>query len=201
VDATDLDALDGTSFLTSLDGTIEAVGANRWNNFAKSNGAPELTDQSVIGRSLFEFIAGEDVKSQLHHVMSEVAKSDRRTWVMPLNCDSPSHVRNFRQSVTQVVSQGKCSGLLFQTIELDSRQRPPVNLFDLETMMRRVTDRADFPMIKICGWCQKVQNTFADGVEWLDGETYYAKGGSSRVQITHGVCPPCNELVLRSLRD
>lgn len=200
MDETDLDALDGTCFLTNVDGVIEAVGATQWNNFANSNGAPDLTNRSVINRSIFEYMTGTDVKAQISQVMNKVANGTCRAWVMPVQCDSPNRVRNLRQSITRVVSRGRCSALLFQTIELETSQRPPVNLFDFKELDRRAALETNLPTVKVCSWCQKVQHAMICGQAWLHGEDYYAKGGNSNVQITHGICEPCVDIIAHSFR-
>ena len=46
-----LDAYDGISYLTHLDGTIGAIGAVRWNVFARENGATDLLDHCELARS------------------------------------------------------------------------------------------------------------------------------------------------------
>jgi hypothetical protein len=45
-----LESLDGVSYVASHDGTIGAVGATRWNDFACQNGGSELLDKFIIGR-------------------------------------------------------------------------------------------------------------------------------------------------------
>ena len=53
-----LEAVDGITYLTDLEGTITAVGTRNWNAFAAANDALELNDQSVVGHNLFEFVRG-----------------------------------------------------------------------------------------------------------------------------------------------
>jgi hypothetical protein len=201
LNASQLEALAGISFVTDPGGTILAIGAKRWNAFAGANGALELTDQAAIGRNLFDFVSGADNGAHLQRVMKELSVGIHDSWAMPFRCDGPDRERNMWQSVTPFRSGRDCAGFLFQSIELSSNHRPPIELFDFKAMQRRSEQEAKLPMISICSWCLKVRYSPVTGEFWVKPEDYYAAGGRSRVRISHGICPTCRDTAENSFRD
>lgn len=188
-----LDSLDGISYLTQADGTIAAVGASRWNVFAHENDAPELLDQFVVGRNLFDFLSGVEVKSHLKQIMGELAARVRPACVMPFRCDAPDRLRNMRQSITPVFRESQCWGFLFQSVELESHLRPPIDLYDFKARMKRAAEDRALPIIAMCSWCLQVRSATVTANDWVKAEEYYAAGGRSDVQITHGICKVCSD--------
>ena len=186
-----LDALDGISYLTHLDGTIGAIGAARWNVFARENGAPDLLDHCVVGRNLFDFVSGAEVQSSLRQIMRELAVRGRAAYVVPFRCDAPDRLRNMRQSITPVFGDNQCRGFLFQSVELESYQRPPIDLYDFKARMQRATEDRTLPIVVICSWCLQVRSPTVTADNWMSAEEYYAAGGRSDVQISHGICKVC----------
>jgi hypothetical protein len=189
--AVPLNALDGISYIVSRDGAIDAIGAARWNDFACENGAPELVDKCVIGRNLFDFVSGADVQSHIRRVLSELSTRRRPVCVLPLRCDGPAQLRNLRQSITPIFEANECRRFLFQSVELHSRQRPPIDLYDFKA---RVTQDLSLPLIVMCSWCLRVQSAEARARRWITAEKYYAAGGQSQVRISHGICNACVEV-------
>jgi hypothetical protein len=57
-----LDAVDGIAYAVDAENRIVAVGRRRWDRFAVENGAPELRAEKIIGRNLFEFVSGSEVR-------------------------------------------------------------------------------------------------------------------------------------------
>lgn len=70
-----------------------------WLAFAQENGASELTEQSVIGHTLWDFIAG-DVTRQLFANMHAEARQRQKAVVLPFRCDSPSLKRHMQLTIT-----------------------------------------------------------------------------------------------------
>ncbi|NNK77315.1 MAG: PAS domain-containing protein [Litoreibacter sp.] len=192
-DPSHLEALEGITFMTDRDGVIMAIGARNWDAFCVDNGAPDLAASDVIGRNLFDYVSGKPVRAQIREALDKLAKSPENSWVMPFRCDAPGRQRHMRQSVTPVFRDRKCTGFFFQSIELASHDRPPIDLFDFKEMARKAANSSDLPLIKMCSWCQKVLFTPVTNDDWVEAEEYYAAGGSSNVRISHGICAPCAE--------
>ena len=89
-------------------------------------------------------------------------------------------------------------GFLFQSVELNSEQRPPIDLFKFQEIKVRAGQEPDLPTIAMCSWCQKVRHEPTGGSRWLEAEDYYAAGGRSRVRISHSICDECFDKVSQS---
>jgi hypothetical protein len=185
--AVHLDALDGVSYVIFPDGTISAVGTARWNKFACENAAPELLDDRVVGRNLFEFVSGADAHSHIRRLLAELSAERREVCVAPLRCDAPARLRYMRQAITPIFEGHECRGFLFQSIELESHQRPPID--DFKEHRRRTGEFTSLPLVVMCSWCLRVQSPTGDC--WMRAEDYYAAGGRSGVRISHGICETC----------
>lgn len=188
-----LDTQDGLTFRTDQDGIIQEVGTNNWNAFANENGAPELDADEVIGRNLFEYIQGEQVRDQLRLVLDRVSQDPNWCWVLPHRCDSPGRERAFCQSIRPVFSENDCTGFVFQSVEQHSRQRPPVHLFNFKMLNQLALEDPTLPVVQMCSWCQRVNYDPVSGGDWISAEDYYAKGGRTNVRISHGICDDCLE--------
>lgn len=76
------------SYLLGGDDSIVAVDPG-WLAFAQENGAPQLTQQAVVGRPLWDFIVGCETQ-QLYKAIFERVRSDDGCLVLPFRCDSPT---------------------------------------------------------------------------------------------------------------
>jgi hypothetical protein len=190
-----LEALDGISYVVSRDGTIGAIGAIKWNDFACQNGGPELLDKCIIGRNLFDFVSGADVRSHIRHILYELSTRRRPACALPLRCDAPAQLRNLRQSITPIFEANECHSFLFQCVELHSRQRPSIDLYDFKV---RAKQDLSLPLIVMCSWCLRIQSAASTTDRWITAENYYAAGGRSEVRISHGICEACVEVAFPS---
>lgn len=200
-DSSQLDSIDGICFVTDATGLITAIGAKRWHAFAAANKAPGLSTEAIVGRNLFEFVLGQENELHLRSVLRRLSSGLHDAWVMPFRCDAPDRRRNMRQSVTPFLENGRCHGFLFQSIELSREDRPPIELFDFQAMQARAAQRADMPMVWMCSWCQRVKHPVVTASLWLQADSYYAAGGRSDVQLTHGICEQCRDVVESSFTD
>lgn len=189
--ATHLESLDGIAYVTDRQGVITAIGETNWTRFARENDASDLSAQSVLGRNLIDFVTGQEVRDQISAAMEHLAVDPRSRWVQPYRCDSPGRRRFMRQSITPIFFEQDCVGFVFQSIELWSEQRLPIELFDFRRMEQRAAEDPDLPLVTMCSWCQRVRFEPVTGARWMEAEDYYAAGGTSKVRLTHGVCEDC----------
>jgi len=187
----DLEALEGVTFITDLIGEILAVGPTQWNAFALENNAPELTGQWVVGQNLFNFISGPNVRLQLKRSMQEISSGSDLRLVMQFRCDSPRHRRLMRQAISPIRSSGQCEGFLFQSVELRSEERPPIDLFDFSERERVASYDSQLPIVTMCSWCQRVQSQSQSLENWVNAESYSAAEDCSNVRIAHNICESC----------
>ncbi len=193
---TGLEQEHGLVFVTERDGTISDIGAKNWNAFAKQNGAPELQAERVIGRNLFDFIQGEQVRDQFHKVLDRISENPNWSWVLPYRCDSPERERAMCQSLRPIFSGDRCTGFIFHSVEQHSRRRPPIDLYDFKAIEKSARGDRTLPIVNMCSWCQRVRCPSVGGDDWLKAEDYYAAGGSSNVRLKHGICEECLETTI-----
>ncbi len=183
----------GLVFVTERNGTISDVGAMNWNAFAKENGAPELQAESVLGRNLFDFVQGEQVRDHLRKVLDRISENPNWSWVLPYRCDSPERERAMCQSLRPIFSADRCTGFIFHSFEQYSRQRPPIDLYNFKAIEKSARDDPSLPIVNMCSWCQRVQSESIGGDDWMKAEDYYAAGGRTNVQLNHVICEQCQE--------
>ena len=77
-------AIDAADRLVSVDGA--------WLEFARENAAPELTEEKVLGRSIWSFIEGDETRELYERLFASV-REDGRERRVPFRCDSPTVYR------------------------------------------------------------------------------------------------------------
>lgn len=193
-----LEAMDGIAYVTRPDGRILAYGRRRWDEFAAANGGEALLDpMAVIGRNLFDCIAGEPVKHAYRQWIDAVLQAEaNHPATFAYRCDAPSARRELRMAISRVeVGAGAEPAVLFQSVVLDATARPPLNIYDVEALVRDARSRLALPMVTMCSFCQRLRwppGTSDNGpAEWVEAEMYYARGGQSDVAVSHGICQDC----------
>ncbi len=192
----DLENEHGLVFVTERDGTISDIGARNWDAFAKENGAPELQAERVLGRNLFDFIQGAQVRNQFRKVLKMISEDPNWSWVLPYRCDSPERERAMCQSLRPIFTDDRCTGFIFHSVEQYSRRRPPIDLYDFRAIEKSTRNDPDLPIVNMCSWCQRVQCAAVSGDDWLRAEDYYAAGGRSNVRLKHRICEQCLETTI-----
>ncbi|NQU49755.1 MAG: hypothetical protein HQ519_13975 [Planctomycetes bacterium] len=79
------------SYRIDSEDKILAVSAE-WLRFAKENMAADLEREFVVGRSLWQFITGDEVK-HLYEIIFERARQTGDQIALPFRCDSPTERR------------------------------------------------------------------------------------------------------------
>ena len=175
------------SYVILPDGTIGAVGAARWNKFACENAAPELLDDRVVGRNLSNSCPA---RMRIHisgdfwpNCPPSAARCASRHYVAMRRLACGICARLSRRSSRAMNADSS------QSIELESHQRPPIDLYDVKEHRRRTGKFTSLPLVVMCSWCLRVQSPTGDC--WITAENYYAAGGRSEVRISHGICEAC----------
>jgi hypothetical protein len=98
-----------------------------------------------------------------------------------------------RMAVTRLEQGGKLEGFLFQSTLLAAETRPPLNIYDPASLTEAEQQDATRPVVVMCSFCQRLRWPSAALPEsWVEAEDYYRLGGSSRVRLSHGICPDCD---------
>ena len=151
-----------------------------WLEFARENDAIELTADGVVGRSLWEFIAGAETR-YLYGLLFRRVRDEASEAAVPFRCDSPS-IRRFMIWDLNADTQG---GIELRGKLIRSEPREPVYLLD-PTVPR--TD--DF--LTICSWCRQVRLPTG---RWQEADLAVAAMGLFMVpqlpQLTNETCPAC----------
>jgi len=154
--------------------------SHNWLEFANRNGAPNLNGDIVIGRSLWDFVAGKETR-YLSSLLFATARANQRTVSFSFRCDSPTCRRYARLSVAPLPYNGL--EVSSETIREDIR--PYIALLD-----PRVSRSGEF--LTICSWCKRI---LLAGGEWAEVEVAVSRldlfGMSLLPQLSHGVCGEC----------
>lgn len=186
-----LDGLSGVCYVCDRGAVVRAVGRSNWASMATRNGNSELARvEAIVGRSLFDFIEGHDVRAWYRSRLESLASGDTDQSVFVYRCDAPEMRRDIRMSITRL---GAHEGFLFQNLTISESVRPPVDLFDFAAVMGLIRHGQELPLVAMCSFCQRVANSGGDDEtrNWVEAEEYYRLGGQSRVRISHGVCSDC----------
>ncbi len=190
-----IDAMEGIAYVLDPEGTIVTIGTRNWNRFASENGGEALIDgEGVIGRSLYDIIAGESVKDSYRRFADAIRSADHPSAVFASRCDSPSVKRSLRLAMTPIGGVGGAPHVLVQSVTLSEEARPPIGLFDFQGLLAAMERDRTRPVLAMCSYCQDVR--FPPGSDdetgtWITAEDYYRRGGTSDVGISHGICSGC----------
>ena len=151
-----------------------------WLEHACLNGAPELKQETVIGRSLWDFVEGKETR-HLSALLFSAARQSQRSLGFSFRCDSPTYRRFVRLSVVPLANHA----LEVSSETVREELRRYVALLDPE-----VSRSSDF--LTICSWCKCI--LLADN-EWAEVEVAIDRldlfGANFLPQLTHGVCGEC----------
>lgn len=151
-----------------------------WLGFARDNEAAELTRAHVLGRPLWQFIAGAETSRIYALLLSRVR--DRGAPVsVPFRCDSPDRFRFMRLDL----SAAEDGGVALAGVLVREQARPHYPLLD------RLCTRSRYAF-PICSFCRRI---YAFG-EWLEAEQAVARLGLLESEhppaIEEEVCASCS---------
>ena len=151
-----------------------------WIAFAQENGAEELTEQSVVGRSLWDFFAGDETRALFKQVHALVRSRGKKV-VLPFRCDSPNLERHMRMTISDQ-GQGQLS---YDNVIV--RAVPQFYLGLLDTSRPR--SRSFLTMCSCCKRCLLEPHGWLDVVETsLRLRLFEAE---TPPELRHTICPTC----------
>ena len=171
----------GDAFVYGVDAsdTIRSLG-DAWLAFARENGAPELTRDTVLGRSLWEFVTG-DTSRELYDLIFARVRRERQLVVLPFRCDSPERFR-FMQLV---VAPGSGAALELRGELIREQARPYLPILD------RILPRS-VEALPMCSICLKIR---IHGSQWVEAEQAVERLSlfeSARIPpLDYRVCEEC----------
>jgi len=157
-----------------------------WLEFARSNGAEDLTLARVIGASLWTFIDGSEVL-RVYGLLLERVRRSRAESTIPFRCDAPE-VRRDMELRVRVLPDG---AVAITGVLIHETPHPRVRVLDTWAPRSR-------HVVRMCSWCKRTLM----GTEWVDVEAADAlwadadDGDPPRVR--HGICPRCEAVLIRA---
>ena len=162
--------------------------SSSWLAFAQENGAHELTEASIVGHDLWDFISGEEAIELYRKIHARVRGRDQVV-VIPFRCDSPT----IRRDMQLIVSGDTDDDYVHYTSNIvRASTQPYLALLD-STRIRQDA------RLWMCSCCKKVLLE-PDG--WIDIEEF-----SDRIQLNarrilpqchHTLCSTCGKLFFES---
>lgn len=177
-----------SSFDYSVDArdTVTSV-SDAWTAFARENGAPHLGPETVVGRALWEFVAGESTRVLYEMIFHRVRR--RRTRVtLPFRCDSPDRFR----FMELLVEPGEADALDLRGVLIREQARPHLPLLDFGL------PRSEVELV-VCSVCLRV---LVHGTRWTDTDEAVARLGifetDTQPKLWYSVCEDCRALAWAS---
>lgn len=185
-----LNTIGGVAYIVSTGGEILAIGERHWDSFANDNLPGGLPSSGLLGRNLFNFIKGEDVRDCYRALHATLISGGSRT-SFEYRCDAPDIERRMLMSISSFEPDNHPPVILYQSQIIDQRIRVPVPFLEAGNYIKPYDDN---DLASICSFCSRV--AWPVGPErgertWLTADEYYEKGGSSQVVLSHGICPSC----------
>ena len=174
-------ALATYNYTLAADNRIASV-TPRWLAFAQENGAPELTEEAVVGQPFSNFVAGLHTQ-RLYESIYDRVRSDDLVVVLPFRCDSPTLQRNM------IMRIGKHSRdeLAVQCTLVNTEPRRHVPLLDRHALRNDLT-------LTICSLCLQA---LVEPVGWLEIEdaiiTLHLLERETVPQVIYSICPRCGD--------
>jgi hypothetical protein len=153
--------------------------------FAEENGWDGVGDS--LGRSLWDFVAGHEVK-KLQRLLLRRVREGVRDVELPFRCDGPD---TRREMDIRIAADRSGRVVLFSArLRTEEEWEEPQPLFDPSAQ------RDDDDFLPMCAWCDRF---LVDG-EWVEVEEAAKRlelfRRSEMPTLDHGICPQCSGALL-----
>lgn len=151
-----------------------------WLAFARENGATELTEQRVLGRSLWDFVADSGTR-ELYQQIHRQVRAGGQLGVLPFRCDSPTVSRHMQLTITL----GDAGQLSYQSVLLRAETHPMLGLLARDQL------RSD-ALLTMCSCCM---NALIEPVGWLELTEVVVRLRLLELEraprLRYAMCPDC----------
>jgi hypothetical protein len=145
-----------------------------WRSFALDNDAPQIADDSVLGRPIWSFLAGAEIHSLYRQVFAWV-RTNGRALELEGRCDGPNDRRSLRLEILPR-SKGQL-GVASEVVAIGPRLYCPL----LDRQISRASESWAF-----CGICNRVEGPPG---AWSDIEEASSAAGIELGQPVPTLCP------------
>ena len=121
--------------------------------FAQENGAGDLTEDTVLGRPLWDFISGDATRLFYRELHDRIRRS-KETIIVPFRCDSPSLQRSMRLTI-RYDGDGR---LLYESEILRVQPQSRLRVID-------PSEPRSGSFLTVCSCCRRA---LLETVGWLD---------------------------------
>jgi len=153
-----------------------------WLAFAAENGASDLGRDSLLGRSLWDFIADEPTRT-LYQELHDRVRSTGNSIHVPFRCDSPT-LRRYMQLTISQHEEGK---LLYESTLLRTAPQPRMSVLSPSS------DRAN-AFLTMCSCCKR---SLLEPQGWLELEEIALRlrlyDQPSVPELRYTLCPNCSD--------
>jgi hypothetical protein len=159
-----------------------------WLAFARENGAAQLTETTVLGRSLWDFVEGEAIRA-VYEDIHERLRTCGKSASFSFRCDSPRLKRHMRMLITPR-DNGQ---LVYASHIVWTEPQRVLALLDTEQQRSRL-------LLSVCSCCKKAM---LEPDVWLEIEKVSLAMGlleSGKLpQLRHTICPECSGSLANSV--
>ena len=151
-----------------------------WLAFAKENGAADLIEESVLGRSLWDFVSGDELRRLYAEIHSRVRLSGTPV-VLPFRCDSPSLQRHMRMTITRE----DAGQLAYDSVLVRAVPQRPLEILDSRW-------KRSAAVLTMCSCCKRA---LLEPVGWLGLDDVAVRlqlfEAEKVPELRHTICPEC----------
>lgn len=151
---------------------IVATGGD-WDAFAAENGGVP----PVVGRPLWDFVAGEDVGA-VWQLLLRRARTSGRPVIFTYRCDGPGQLRVLRMRLVADERGG---------VEFDSTLVEEMPASVLSGVWRTGAPAT----LTVCGWCGRARRDD----RWVEPDAVLALESVAPPLLSHGICADCSHLL------
>jgi hypothetical protein len=155
-----------------------------WHRFARSNGAPQLTNKTVVGSDLFDSIP-EALRAIYSSAFQQVL-STGKVWEKSYECSSPTRFRLFRMRIHLLKPQTwfvVTNALVIERSHATTAPNDPLRYVDRDGL------------ITMCAHCRCSRRV--DDPDHWDFVPEHLQPMESAVRVSHGLCPVCRAYFYR----
>ena len=158
--------------------------------FACQNSGTHLNRASVIGKSLWQFVYGVEVR-QIYGMIFKAVRTKQQSMVFKFRCDSPATRRWFQLKVAPL----QHDELMLSIHSIREVTRNPVHILDPDV------SRGD-SLLTVCSWCIKGR---LPTDEWVELEEVINRldllGKGPVPPLRHGLCSECHCQIENELKN
>lgn len=157
--------------------------------FAQANGAPELSEAALVGRSVWDYISGVQVQD-IYRSLFGMVRSGARIDNLPFRCDSPN-LRRFMKLALRSLGDGE--------IELRGSLLQEQARYDVRLLVDCAAPNSG-GYLEVCSWCKRV---LSERNHWLELEDAIGKmnlmAPLAMPELNQSVCPTCEAGAMKEL--